>query len=259
MFEGIYRFLNEHSTQSKVTFNPDLIRLTKSISGLNFTRTLIVARFLELIPQYFKIGNVISVAIIGGGRTDPELLALQALGFELDVTTLGLEGSDLFLDLNSNSRLEQQFDLVVCSQVLEHVWNSSMAFDNLIFLAKKNGLIWVSVPASNRRHASPDYYSAGYSSEFLECNFGAKQVELKFSEEFGTKREYAARHLLTTWLTPKGHAFPLIFAFEGRTLIKRFFLTCYFLPTLLLLHCFSKTVHSKNNFSSETIFLGLKS
>jgi hypothetical protein len=126
-------------------------------------------------------------------------------------------------------------------------------------MVKPDGKLWISVPASNRKHASPDYFSAGYTSNFLDLNCTQYNMEVMFSKDFGSKREYAARHLLPVWLTKKGHEFPLLFAFEGKTLLNRIALSFMHLPTLVYLHFVSSKLFFHSKYSVETVFLASKS
>ena len=181
------------------------------------------------------------------------------MGFDYSLTTFGIEDSDEFLDLNSPCKLTNQFDLVICSQVLEHVWNSGTAIETLCGMVKPGGKLWISVPASNRKHASPEYYSAGYTSKFLVLNCAQHNLKVSFSIDFGSKREYAARHLLPVWLTEKGHKAPLLFAFEGKTLLRQVVLSGLYLQTLLYLQLSSSKIFSNSKYSTETVILASKS
>jgi 2-polyprenyl-3-methyl-5-hydroxy-6-metoxy-1,4-benzoquinol methylase len=80
--------------------------------------------------------------VIGGDRDDPEILALQGTGIEFTVRTLGIdEAADEHLDLNMRGEHEAHYDLVLCSQVLEHVWDHEATFSNLAALVRPGGLL----------------------------------------------------------------------------------------------------------------------
>ena len=243
----------------KMEFDPRFRTFLNSQKGLNFSRKLIVSLFMQNILRCFKPHSRISVALVGGSKHDPELSSLRELGFEFDVTTFGIEDSDEFLDLNFSCQITRQFDLVICSQVLEHVWNCGLAIETLCKMVKPAGKLWISVPASNRKHASPDYFSAGYTPRFLIMNCVNHGFETLYSLDFVSKREYAARHLLPSWLTEKGHKFPLIFAFEGKSLLRQIVLTFMYLRTLLYLQLSSSRLFSNSKYSTETVFLASKS
>jgi 2-polyprenyl-3-methyl-5-hydroxy-6-metoxy-1,4-benzoquinol methylase len=106
------------------------------------------------------------VGVLGGGRDEPEIQALGTIDRKFNVRTIGLDASEIHLDLNSASLTDdsfEKFDFLLCSQVLEHVWNHNNFFINLNSLVKKGGLVWLSAPAVNHPHGSPDFYSPGFS------------------------------------------------------------------------------------------------
>jgi len=158
--------------------------------------------------------NIRSVALVGGAPNEPELEIIKRAG-SIPVTFFGIEPfSDeafVHLDLNIATDFQQGFDLVICSQVLEHVWNHQMVFDNLAKLVKPGGFLWIGCPASNYAHGSPDYFSAGFTTDYLERNFQLRNFEPVTSGSVGSERYYFLTHALQIWGGPRVHAFPLFF------------------------------------------------
>lgn len=246
-------------TVEPLEIKTEFLSFTSSQKGINFSRKVVVALFMENIQNYFHVNSKINVAVVGGSQHDPELAALHQLGFAYDLTILGIEDSDEFLDLNEQSKFASQYDLVICSQVLEHLWNSSVAIETLCKMVKPGGKLWISVPTSNRKHASPDYFSAGYTPEFLSLNCEQHKLKTLYKKDFGSKREYAARHLLPIWLTERGHRFPLIFSFEGRSILRQIILSILYSQTLLYIQLSSSKLFSDSKYSTETVLLASKS
>lgn len=247
------------SIGARVEINPKFRSFAYSQKGLNFSRRIIIALFMENIQSCFESDSTISVALVGGGNHDPELSSLRELGFDFNLTIFGIEDSDEFLDLNAPTQIAKQFDLVICSQVLEHLWNSGLAIETLCKMVRPDGKLWISVPTSNRKHAAPDYFSAGYTPNFLISNCAQHDLKVSYSLDFGSKREYAARHLLPIWLTQKGHKTPLLYAFEGKTVHRQVVLSVIYLQTLLYLQFCSPRLLSNSKYSTETVFLASKS
>ena len=85
--------------------------------------------------------EIATVAIVGGASKEPELIHLA----KKEVTYFGIDAESLerynYLKLNALSKFEQQFDLVVCSQVLEHVYDVKVALENLANLVKPGGYL----------------------------------------------------------------------------------------------------------------------
>ncbi len=224
----------------------------------NYSRQTLVAYFLDSFTQACpKEITKLRVAVVGGGFDEPELLALQQAGFELDVAILGIdEKSSVLLDLNaSHGEYSEKYDLVLCSQVLEHVWDLEASFHNLSQLLDTNGLLWISCPASNRFHGSPDYYFAGFSESFLHNMVLKFQLEPVRIGSFGTHRNYASTHLLNVWLSPLGHKFPLLFAYDSKSFGLRILLTTRFMIRLIFLSSLSSKNSQNPRFVTESWIL----
>lgn len=210
-----------------------------------------------------EVGNEFQkIAIVGGSSKDPEIEFLKKKFPNLDISYFGIDNYGLEtnwsnLDLNYLTVQEKTYDLVVCSQVLEHVWNQSAAFTNLKTLVKEGGYVWINCPASNIAHGSPEYFSAGYSPEYLVKNLCAENFELIAAGAVGSKRYYFATHLLRLWATPLEHKSP-IFGYrmsrpftKGKLLefLKR-------LPGRVMMAFWKPTLINKIEFATESYFLG---
>lgn len=125
----------------------------------------------------------------------------------------------VYLDLNQPGAAQhltdsRTYDLVVCSQVLEHIWNVAAAFESLSALTSDGGYLWVGVPASNFPHGFPDYYCAGYSPKFLEQWATHTGLEVIFAECIGSERYYSWIHRYRYW--PTAEETSLTHAIAGR-------------------------------------------
>ncbi len=186
-------------------FSSDLNELVnKELRNTNYGRILLLNKFENLmsnlvLPKNLKIG------VVGGSRNEPEILLLNKLGFNLNVTTIGIEEhDDVYLDLNLNNRLSEKykFDIVLCGQVLEHIWNINNFVDNILSILDKQTLVFIHCPKSNIHHGHT-YYSSGYSEEFLIKIFQGANIKIYESGELGTPRLYTSIHLLKDWLTTR--------------------------------------------------------
>ncbi len=145
------------------------------------------------------------VAVVGGSPSEPELKVIRNLYPDAKVTFFGVEklGNDVEFveyDLNQNQNPAHNYDLVICSQVLEHVWNIQVAIENLRkLLTPITGLLWLNCPASNMVHGSPHYYSAGYSPEMLEKLASNNALEVIQIGSLGSRRMYFFTHALQYW------------------------------------------------------------
>jgi SAM-dependent methyltransferase len=204
------------------------------------------------------LDSSLNIGVIGGSLADIEAQWLLTHYPKSTFQVLGIENFDIYLDLNDSILQDYNFDLILVSQVLEHIWNHKTFFDQLLLSVRDGGLIWVGCPASNKVHASPDYFSAGFTSQYLANNFESRGARTLSSGGFGSKRLYMATHLLPGWLTPRGHSFPLIFAFEERKFLPRILLWLRFLPSLIFLSFVNAKESKYPRWYSETWWLGQK-
>ena len=198
------------------------------------------------------------IGIIGGSLDDLEAQYLLSANPKAEFRVLGIENSDDYLDLNQPSNSCMDFDLVLVSQVLEHVWSHENFFDVLVSNVRPGGLIWVGCPASNKVHGSPEYFSAGFVSDYLAKNFSKRDIKTLSGGGFGTKRLYVATHLIPGWLTPRGHTFPLFFAFEERRALSRLILWIRYSPNLIFLGFLNAKESPNSRWQTESWWLGQK-
>lgn len=177
----------------------------------------IVKKFNNSIsPFSAKIKNV---AVVGGTSREPELEFLNNAS-SASISILGIEpdpdcSNFTFLDLNlPMSITTKKFDLVICSQVLEHLWDVKQGIQNLVSLTEPGGLIWIGCPASNYAHGSPDYYSAGYQPELIKRHLEDQDVKILELGVLGSKRYYYMTHVLQIWGSRREHSFPLASGFS---------------------------------------------
>lgn len=206
--------------------------------------------------------NTASCVIVGGTTQDPELIYLKRSGKPIEVAFLGVEDTKenfYFFDLNEVNRLNKSWDLVLCSQVLEHVWNHHNFFVNLREITKKGGYVWLNVPMSNFVHGSPDYYSAGFAPEYIKKNLEKNNFEIIKSDSIGSKRFYFATHLLSSWLSEREHAHPLVnYDFQPGTklgVLRKFLLDWVRRTPLVFV---SKKITNNPRFATESFVLAKK-
>jgi SAM-dependent methyltransferase len=152
--------------------------------------------------------------------------------------------------------VEQTYDLILCNQVLEHLYNLDVAFSNFKKLLADEGLLWLTVPASNFRHGSPEYFASGYSHELM-TKFALKyELEVIRAGELSIKRAYLMRHLLQIWPSNFQSDFPA-FAYFGiaGSLIKKIFFNLYLFPFRFILQVASNEPDSNYKYSVETFGL----
>jgi len=233
-------------------------------------RRLLQNHFREGIEEFSDIPTESKVAIVGGSLADPEVSTLREMDFKCYVTTLGIEGADLFLDLNekNSGTLYQEYDLVLCSQVLEHVWDMENVFSNLTSLVKKGGYIWINCPASNMKHegGKTRYFSAGYQADFVKNYLEKFNFQTVYKGELGSERLYKLTHHRFKWPSEKEYYFPirssvnrirLIGAFKGKPFFSIFKIAKEVLEAYKTLR-WSEKIEYNSAFATETFVLAIR-
>lgn len=225
----------------------------------NFARNRIAQVFEELFLHESNRIELRRVAIVGGTVSDPEASIIHTHFNEAEFVVFGIQDAQVFFDLNEKNDFSQKkFDVVLVSQVLEHVWNHENFFNNISNILADDGLLWVACPMSNKLHGSPDYFSAGFTPSYLVKNLEMRNIRKIDSGGFGTKRLYFATHILPGWFTKRAHNFPLVFAFEDRKLPIKAILKLRFLSSLLFLSFVSPRKSLSERWFTESWFFGRK-
>lgn len=129
--------------------------------------------------------NQPSVGVISG---DPHELEPRMLNFK-NIEYLNFsEDRKYDLDVSWKDQQPKRFDITICNQVLEHIFNPHQAFENIIHHTRPGGLIWISVPTINCIHGEPYFYSSGYHPRFLERLAQANNLEIIGVSHWGSVR-----------------------------------------------------------------------
>ena len=246
----------------RVIFDDKARNIAKKLCPENFGRALVLSKFIVCVTEIFPIATIIRVAVVGGYRMEPEIRALQHLGFKVQVEVFGIEDNMIPFDLNIAQsyipKSAENFDLVLCSQVWEHIWNHEVALDHLMSMMNQGSYLWIASPASNRAHGSPLYFSAGFTAEYFANNLVEAGLKINSFGQIGTRRNYLATHTLPTWLSVNGHKFPPFFAFsEYQPIYGTLYSIRYLLATISLLFASNKVI-ADNKYSTESWVMARK-
>jgi hypothetical protein len=247
--------------------NKTYLRVAYQVTPGNRARGAIVATFLQNLATMTDLlsnnkSQTLNIAVIGGSDDEPEILALSELGLQVNVHTYGIEDNDTYLDLNLEPDLQTEVitaDLILCSQVCEHIWNHEMLFRNIAHLGDKCRYIWLGAPASNRPHASPHYYSAGFTHDYLSLNLEFRKINVLNSGQIGSRRLFESTLNSELWLSYFGYRFPLLAHLDEAIVHKRLqsvprllFRTAKFLPQLLRFSLLSGKIVSSQRYATES-------
>jgi hypothetical protein len=225
-------------------------------------RWIVLEKFEHSLKSLDKTPT--AIAILGGSSKDPEVDVLKKCFPDSKISYLGIDnyGNEspwLFLDLNIHRESRDTFDLLVCSQVLEHLWNLNEAFNTISALVPAGGHIWVNCPTSNMAHGSPEYYSAGYTPSYLEKNFEMRGIQSLSSGCYGSQRYYKATHLLRLWSTKKEHTHPIVgYKISGKITPGKIKEMLFRIPGRINMTMWNKDIVEDIDFATETYYFGAK-
>ena len=173
----------------------------------NFSRVVSLSDFHRLIC-HMKLNDFSKVAIISGSLAEPELDLINYNQLDIlqynEISNLYNLDEDWQLNISNKFKIEfnkkEEYDLVLCNQVLEHIYSPVQAFKNIYYILKKDGYAWISVPTINCIHGEPHFYSAGYHPRYLSRIAKKEGFEILHIGAWGN-RKYLAYAVQGHWLT----------------------------------------------------------
>jgi hypothetical protein len=112
-----------------------------------------VKKFLELLKDKYDNSNITILDIAPQVHNGVKGIFENAKVLTLDIDPSS--NADYILDIcnnNSSTILDNTFDLIVCTEVLEHTNNPFLAVDELYRMCKVNGTVAASTPFNFRIH-----------------------------------------------------------------------------------------------------------
>lgn len=148
---------------------------------------------IELIRKYSKSGNMILDVGVGLGRLLSHFPHLQRYGIDISFSYLEnaqKEGIEVCYGLVEDIPYQEStFDILVCTDVLEHVLNLNSCIEKILFVLKVNGILIVRVPYRENLQC---YLTTPYKYVHLR-NFDEYSVRLLF------ERLFNCEHMETTF------------------------------------------------------------
>lgn len=75
---------------------------------------------------------------------------------------------DIVSDITDIPVADEEFDAVLCSEVLEHLVNPDLALKELGRVTKKDGVLLLTAPFNSLTHFAPYHYSSGFNIYWYE-------------------------------------------------------------------------------------------
>jgi len=215
-------------------------------------RDEVIKIFLTEISPY--IAKIKSVAVVGGNLNDPEAKILMEMGIK-SIDCYGIDPGMIHLDLNLPYKPRKNYDLVINSQVLEHIYDVKQGLQTLANLTSVGGFLWIGCPASNRSHGSPHYFSAGYQPQLITNLLKLSSFNSLNSGVLGSKRLYFMTHALRVWPTNRELKHPILnydFNRRNEKIIMKFIRFLYDLPGRVYAAAISDQYLTTIEYATET-------
>ncbi len=105
-------------------------------------------------------------------------------------------------DLNCDILLipnTEKYDLILCTEVLEHVPNPVAAFEKMVSLLSPGGLLLISVPMMSLMHQAPFWFQSGLSPQWFEYHSNKNSVYVKELTIYGDYADYMEQEILRSF------------------------------------------------------------
>ena len=132
--------------------------LLKKIVHLLFPIKRPLFKYLKSISLNYKNLDILEI----GSGDEEKKQSVISIFKEAKIflqTDIKKEYSHMFLDITKPIEIKTKYDLVICTNVLEHIFETNLAIENLKKLVKNGGHLLVSVPLIYPLHDEPaDYW-----------------------------------------------------------------------------------------------------
>lgn len=103
---------------------------------------------------------------------------------------------DLVCDIVNIPESESSFDVILCSEVFEHLPDALKALDEFARLLKPGGKLIVTAPFASLVHFAPYHYATGFSRYWYEYHLPPRNFEIQELTPNGDWFSYAKQEML---------------------------------------------------------------
>jgi SAM-dependent methyltransferase len=117
-------------------------------------------------------------------------------GHGLQTGTWDTSKIDLVCDIVNIPESDASFDVILCSEVFEHLPDVLKALDEFARLLKPGGKLIVTAPFASFVHFAPYHYATGFSRYWYEYHLPARNFEIQELTSNGDWFAYAKQEML---------------------------------------------------------------
>ena len=114
-------------------------------------------KYLKKISNRFNDKDIIEIGS-GSQKRNQSMKKLFQNANSFLQTDINKEYGHHYLDITNISNIHKKFDLVLCTNVLEHIFEIELAISNLTALVKQDGYLIISMPFIYPLHDEPEDY-----------------------------------------------------------------------------------------------------
>ncbi|MEI6268155.1 MAG: methyltransferase domain-containing protein [Methylococcaceae bacterium] len=103
---------------------------------------------------------------------------------------------DIVCDITAIPEENGSFDIILCSEVFEHLSDPLKALDEFARLLKPGGKLIITAPFASLVHFAPYHYSTGFSRYWYEHHFPLRNLEIEVLISNGDWFDFAKQEML---------------------------------------------------------------
>lgn len=119
----------------------------------------------------------------------------QGDGVGLQMGAWNVEGIDIVSDITKIPVADSSFDVILCTEVLEHIPRPELAIKEFARIIKSGGTIITTAPFASLTHFAPYHYSSGFNSYWYEEIYRSHGLSIVEMIASGNYFEYLAQEI----------------------------------------------------------------
>lgn len=144
--------------------------------------------------------------------TSQDLCEYNGLGNNVGLQTLHWNTNqiDIISDISQIPISSNSFDVVLCSEVLEHVPDPVDALREIVRVLKPSGKLIITAPFCSLTHFAPYHYSTGFSRYWYEYHLNQHGCRIEAIQPNGGWFDLLAQEIFRVHAVCKSHYCPLV-------------------------------------------------